>query len=180
MSAGIDIYAHERGVIRLFSLSMDAEEVEALRDNAKGLQAALGAEVDAEFVEVFPVSDLEGVGLAGYLIQGNGVSEDQISPDRAKLDRLGGWVLIVFSRAFGDAATTLDPVPALTLIGTYGEPGTDWRATETVTADSARPYSAPPGTVKKKPSDAAMSGRIAMIALLVLGLLTWLVVWISG
>jgi len=180
MTGSIDIPNNESGVIRLFALSMTDDEAKALKDDPAAVNAALGAEVDTEQVEVFPISDLEGVGLVGYLAEGNAVPDDQLAPDRAKLDKLGGWVLIVFSRAFGDRAMTLTPSPALTLIGTYGEVRTDWRATKSVEAESAQPYSAPPETVRKKPSDAAMSGRIAMLALLVLGALTAVVIWIGG
>ena len=180
MSVQIQVPANERGVIRVFALSMTDEEARALKDNSAAVNDALGADVDATYAEVFPLTDLEGVGLVGYLAEGNAVPVDQLTPDRGKLDKLGGWVLIVFSQAFGDREATLHPAASLTLIGTYGETRTDWRATETVEAESAKPYSAPPETVKKKPSDAAMSGRIAMLALLVLGLLTWAMIWIGG
>lgn len=180
MSADMRVPPNERGVIRVFALSMTDKEARALKDDPEAIDAALGASVDAQHVEVFPVSDLEGVGLVGYLAEGNAVPPEQLSPDRAKLEKLGGWVMIVFSLAFGDRETVLKPAPALTLIGTYGEIRTDWRSTETVKADSAKPYSAPAETVKKRPSDAAMSGRIAMIALLVLGLLTWVMIRIGG
>ncbi|WP_299610545.1 hypothetical protein [uncultured Tateyamaria sp.] len=180
MTISINVPQNERGVIRVFALSMTDDEARTLKDDPALIEAALGTSVDAAQVEVFPVSDLEGVGLVGYLAEGNAVPMDQLNPDRAKLDKLGGWVMIVFSLAFRDCETTLSPAASLTLIGTYGETRTDWRATETVEAKSAQPYSAPAETVKKKPSDAAMSGRIAMIALLVLGLLTWAMIWIGG
>lgn len=180
MTKLIDVPSNERGMIRVFALSMTDKEARALKDDPEAIGTALGASVDAQHVEVFPVSDLEGIGLVGYLVEGNAVPPEQLSSDRAKLEKLGGWVMIVFSLAFGDRATALQPAPTLTLIGTYGETRTDWRATKTVEADSAKPYSAPPETVKKKPSDAAMSGRIAMIALLVLGLLTWVMIRIGG
>lgn len=180
MTADIQVPPNERGVIRVFALSMKNEDAQALKDNPEAIDAALGASVDATHVEVFPVSDLEGIGLVGYLAEGNAVPMEQLSPDRAKLDKLGGWVLIVFSLAFGDRETLVKPAAALTLINTYGDIRTDWRATETIKAQSAAPYSAPPETVQKKRSDAAMSGRIAMIALLVLGLLTWAMIRIGG
>ncbi|MBY5931587.1 hypothetical protein KUV51_01140 [Tateyamaria omphalii] len=180
MTDTLPVPANERGVIRVFALSMTGKEAQALKDGPAALNAALGTDMNPEHVEVFPVSDLEGIGLVGYLAEGNAVPMEQLTPDRAKLEKLGGWVLIVFSLAFEDRATALNPASSLTLIGTYGEIRTDWSATEKVEADSAKPYSAPPETVKKKPSDAAMSGRIAMIALIVLGLLTYLMIWIGG
>ena len=180
MTQTLDIPANQSGVIRVFALSMTDAEAKALRDDAGAINAALGAEVDAEHIEVFPLSDLEGVGITGYLTEGNAVPAQDIAPDRAKLERLGGWVMIVFSRAFGGQANTLTPIPALTLIGTYGALGVDWRATETVTSEAAKPFTAPPQTVKKRPSDAAMSGRIATVVLILLGLFTWAMIWIAG
>lgn len=183
MSAQIDIPARETGRIRVFALSMTDDEAKALENDPASRAQALGADIDPDYVDVFPLSNLEGVGLAGFLIEGNAIPPTQIAPDRDKLDKLdglGGWVLIVYSRAFRDAATVLKPGPALTLIGTYDETGTDWSASEKVTAEAAKPFTAPPETVRKKPSDAAISGRVATVALLVMFALTGLVIWIAG
>ncbi|WP_299141900.1 hypothetical protein [uncultured Tateyamaria sp.] len=180
MTPKIDIPAHEHGAIRVFSLSMSDDAARAFKDDAAQLVEMLGVPVDADHIEVFALSDLEGVGLAGYLADGHAVPDAELAPDRIKLDKLGGWVMIVYSRAFSGAATTLTPAPALTLIGTYGTAGTNWQATETITSEAAKPYSAPAETVKKRPSDAAMSGRIAMIVLIGLALFTWLFIWIAG
>lgn len=187
MTTPLHIPAHEAGVLRLFSLSMTEDEAQALlqvpedEDAPHPLKTALGAEtLDTEFVEVFPISNLEGLGLAGYLHEGNDVPREALKPDAAKLAKLGGWVLIAHSSAFRDAAQTLRPVPELTLVGAYPQEGTDWRATENVTSEAAKPYTAPPETVKKRPSDAAMSGRIATVVLILLGLFTWAIIWIAG
>jgi len=180
MTTPISVPAHETGVIRVFSLSMTDAEAKALRDDPDAKNAVLGCNVNKDFVEIFPIADLDDIGLLGYLTLGNGVPAQELVPDRSKLEKLSGWVLIVFSQAFGGQPATLAPQPALTLIGTYGEARTDWRATQTVTAEAAKPFTAPPETVKKKPSDAAMSGRIATLALIVMFALTGLVIWIAG
>ncbi|MEL6702293.1 MAG: hypothetical protein AAFO58_11545, partial [Pseudomonadota bacterium] len=154
----IDIPAGEQGRIRVFALSMTPIEAQALRDDddtAGGAQSlrqdVLGAQtLDPDRTEVFAVADLDGVGLPDYLITGHGAQAAEIEADRVKLAALDGWVMIALSPAFGGAAQTLTPDPRLTLIGTYGQPGTDWRATETVTSEAAKPYSAPPETAKKK------------------------------
>lgn len=175
------IPAHERGVIRLFALSMTDEEAKALEADPDALNAALGVPaLDHAHVELFPVSDLEGVGLAGFLAEGGGVPEAELAADRGKLDKLGGWVLVLYSGAFEGRETTLRPVAMLTLIGTYGSPTPDWRAKEKVEAETAKPFTAPPETVKKRPSDAAMSGRIAMLVLILLGLFTYVFIWIAS
>jgi hypothetical protein len=180
MSTSIAIPAGERGVIRVFALSMTDPEAKALRDDTDAQSTVLGAEVDPECVEIFPVSDLEEIGLPGYLAVGNGVPAEQLARDRRKLEQLGGWVLILFSKALRDRATTLVPNAALTLIGTYNEAQTDWSATQTLTSEAAKPRAAPSEPVKKRPSDAAMSGRIATVVLILLGLFTWAMIWIAG
>lgn len=180
MTANIAIKASEFGIIRIFALSMTNAQAEALKDDPSAIDIALGTNVDPKQVEIFPLSDLEGVGIIGYLTEGNAVPPQEIAPDRVKLDRLGGWVMIVFSSAFQGQAVTCTPIPALTLIGSYATPNVDWRATEVVTSEAAKPFTAPPETVKKRPSDAAMSGRIATVVLILLGLFTWAMIWIAG
>ncbi|MGV6850198.1 MAG: hypothetical protein ACWA5A_17630 [Marinibacterium sp.] len=135
--------ALERGRVRVFALSMSRDEVRRL-DAPNRLAEALGTDIPPlpGRVEVLAVSDLEGVGLAGYLIEGCGVPQEVIDRDRARLDALDGHVLLLYSRAFGDRTVTLDPVPQLTLIGTYAEsrpapPGPP------VDSDSARPGTGP-------------------------------------
>lgn len=178
MTSPLQVAPHEQGMIRVFALSLTPPEAEALRDSAPAQAKLLGVEtINISFTEVFPVADTETLGLAGYLIEGNDVDPASIAPDRARLAALDGWVLLVYSRAFDGAAQTLSPAPALTLIGCYTQPGTDWSESQTLRSDSAKPQG---GTARKRPSDAAMSGRIAMAALLVITALTALMVWIAA
>lgn len=179
------VKANEHGLVRVFALSMTDAEANSLKrnisegdDNPSPQEIALGAtSLDSDYVEVFPVKDLADLGLFGYLETGNGINPDQLAPDRQKLDALDGWVLCVYSAAFGGQAQQLSPGAKLTLIGTYSEPGVDWSETHTLTSDAARIDASP---AKKSPSDAAMSGRIAMAALIFIFALTFLMVWIAG
>ena len=74
MSVQIEIPANERGVIRVFALSLTEAQAKTLRDDPAALRAALGAQINVEKVEVFAVSDLDAVGLVRYLGDGNAVS----------------------------------------------------------------------------------------------------------
>ena len=182
MSTPLTIPARERGVVRVFALSMTDPEARALSQNPDAIAQALGTDglLDMNHVELFPITDLEGVGLAGYLNEGAGVPADALARDRGKLDKLGGWVLVLFSLAFEDRATTLHPASNLTLIGTYGETRTDYSADDTLTSDAAKPNTAPPETVKKRPSDAAMSGRVATLVLILLAIFTYVFIRMAG
>ncbi|MEM9578502.1 MAG: hypothetical protein AAF999_16000 [Pseudomonadota bacterium] len=185
----IEIPANESGVVRVFSLSMSEEEARAFQANSDSnggstlQELALGAiALNDAFVEVFPLTDLGDMALADYLLQGPGVEPPMIEPDRRKLSALEGWVMVVYSRAFKGAAQTLAPSSQLTLIGTYAEEGTDWSAPVDLSTPSALPQQPPPEepAAKKRPSDAAMSGRIAMVALLVAFFVVALMFWVGS
>lgn len=182
----VEIAPHEHGVVRIFALSMTAEEARALHRNKPPgddaptpIEAALGVTgIDPAHVAVFPLSDIEEIGLDRYLEEGSSIDPAQLDPDRRKLAALDGWVLVVHSAAFGGRGVTLTPTADLTLIGTYSEPGADWSDRRRLESPSARATGAP--AARKAPSDAAMSGRIATIVLLVLFGLTAVMVWISA
>ncbi|MBT5001290.1 MAG: hypothetical protein HN551_07945 [Tateyamaria sp.] len=180
MTIRITIPAEETGVLRVFSLSMNNQDAKQLKSSSTAIFKALGTNLDCNQVEILALADLGDIGLVGYLSEGCAIPSDQLDPDIIKLNSLSGWVLIIFSNAFKSAATTLKPAANLNLIGTYSQIKTDWRTAQTVTAESAKPFTAPPLTIKKKPSDAAMSGRIATLALIVMFALTGLIIWIAG
>ena len=187
MSDRFDVKENEHGLVRLFSVDLPPTEIKAFQerdfdgedDNPPWpLKEALGATyLDEDFTELFPVSDLTGLGLPGYMIEGLGIAEKDIAEDQARLSAIKGYVLIVTSKAFGGVAQTLHPRAPLKWIGTYAEESAP------VTFEPL-PSEAAQGNVnmetKPGPSNAAMSGRVAMVALLVLALLVALMIWIAG
>ena len=190
MSSPINVPAHEHGVIRLFAIDLPADQIETFNaasdtdaaDIQWPLKDALGAtHLDTNFVEVFPISDLDGLGLAGYLITGNDVPADQVDQMSQHLNLLKGHVVLVFSSAFGDIAQTLHPTSPLRHIATFFIEGTP------VTFEPLPDENAQLGTgkddikpAKKPPSEAAMSGRIATYALLFMFIFTGLIIWIGS
>ncbi len=78
--------------------------------------------VDATRVELFPLRDLQGVGLPAYLTDGLGLDEDAVKADKARLTALEGHVLILHAAAFAQLPVTVSQGPNLTLIGTYDPP----------------------------------------------------------
>ncbi|WP_291730107.1 hypothetical protein [Leisingera sp. F5] len=174
MEGVIHIPAGERGVIRLFALAMPPEQAAFLKEPG-ALAQVLGIKVlDMDQVEIFPVTDLEDVGLTGYLTEGCGVPRAQVEEDREMLQALEGHVLLIRSRAFAGAETRLTPAEQITLMGTYGERQTDWNAPP-ATAESAKPHSAP----KLSPRQARTKARRIGAALFaVVMLLAALLVWV--
>lgn len=172
MSERFEVSGDEHGLVRLFMVDIPPEEVSAF-DPAP----ALGVEkLDPEQVEMFPLTDLKGLGLSGYMREGLGIAEEEI--DNARLDALKGVVLIIRSAAFGGAAVMLAPKAPLRWIGTYREQTAPVRF-EQLPGGAAEVEAAPEPPAEKRPSDAAMSGRVATVALIVIFALTAIVVWIA-
>ena len=183
MSDTIQISSRETGVVRVFAVDIPAGQIAAFtaRNGRWPLREALGADaLDPEYVQVFDVADLAGVGLPAYLTEGHAIPEDQIAPMRARLDTQGGTVMVITSRAFAGEQQVLTPRAPLRLIGSFSE--THMPVTFGALPDaSARPQQSEVAPAPRKtPSDAAISGRVAMGALLVLAVLVAVMVWIAG
>ena len=143
MSGVISIAAGERGVIRVFALDMGPEQAKFLLEPG-ALAQVLGIEdLDMDHAEIFPLSDLEDLGLVGYLRDGCGISSQELQPHLPRFERLNGYVLLLRSRAFGGKACRLTPAEAIKLIATIKEDGTDWSAPDMPAPASSKPYSAP-------------------------------------
>jgi len=172
----LTIPPHEHGQIRLFAVNRPIDAMaRTLQENDKSavISDLVGFDVPSGSAELFAVSDLTGVGLPRYLMDGYTVTEAQISADRARLDALEGYVLLLFSSAFDGAETTLHIGPDLTLIGTYGEEQPAMAAPP-LTADAAQPYTGVPNLTPTTPPRGRAGGAVILLALIVaLGLILW-------
>ena len=173
MSTRIDIRAAERGVVRVFAADLTRDAIDGF-DPA----AALGAEhLLSDQVELFDVADLTGLGLTSYLEEGHGIPPEGLADMAAQLDALKGVVLILPSRALGGKKQVLTPGAPLRLVGTFFED------IQPVSFEKL-PDGAAQGNVntpaKPPPSNAAMSGRVAMAALAFLAVLVAVMIWIAG
>ena len=178
MDKVLHIPSGERGVIRVFALDMRPEQAQFLRE-PDALAQVLGIdEINLDQVEIFPLIDLEDLGLVGYLNQGCGVPIDLLTTDRERLMGLSGHVMLVRSRAFGGADVRLTPAKQISFIGAYGEDQTQWTGAPILT-DSAKPYSAPRLSPRASRNRARRIGAsiFTVVMLLFLVLLSALVNW---
>ena len=189
MSEALKVRKNEFGVVRLFTVDAEAEGQNKMSaepewgedpsDPPWPLREALGVDyLDSDFIELFDVADLDELGLAGYMIEGLGIAEDDVAPHRAQLDAIKGLVLIVFSNALGGFETTIRPKSPLRWVGTFVEDRPPVQFDPLPSGGAERPPA--PEPEKKRPSDAAMSGRVATVALLVIFALTAVVVWVAS
>lgn len=119
----MEISAHETGLVRVFSVDLPTEEIDAFRSGTpSALEKALGTQnLDPAYVELFDIADLEELGLRGYMRDGLGVAEADLTEDAAQIDALKGPVLVLLSGAFRDKKHTLSPQTPLRWIGTWRE-----------------------------------------------------------
>ena len=140
MTEMIEIPKGARDQVLVFALDMPPEQVAFLRDEDAALAQALGlTTLDRAQVEIFPVEDLEGLGLLGYLREGLAVSEADLSTHGLKLDGLTGYVMVLRARAFYGAATQLSPAKGVELAARLGEAGTDWHSQGQIRSAAALP-----------------------------------------
>ncbi|MDP5334320.1 MAG: hypothetical protein NWT12_05680 [Paracoccaceae bacterium] len=186
MTDPLHVRADEFGTVRVFGLRGTEAEIARMTErhqHADGqvhwpLMGELGIDhLDETHVEVFDVAQLGDIGLTGYMEEGLGIPAAQIAEHRALLENEGGKVLILLAGAFGGQAAHLAPSDKLSFLGLFTEDRPQVTF-DPLPAGGAK--GAPLAGARKPVSDAAMSGRIAMVALLVLFVLTGLVVWMAG
>ncbi|MEP1793016.1 hypothetical protein [Parasphingorhabdus sp.] len=173
----INISQHEIGVVRVFAISRPmADMARALRQADKSTIASglLRHEVTADDVELFALSDLTGLGLRQYLMDGYAVPSQAVQADHARLDALDGYVMLLLSRVSAEGPVALSPSPELTLIGTYREPRADHIAVP-IAAQAAKPYSGV-GTetqpTRRLRAGSAVTGLLALLTLLLIWWIT--------
>lgn len=175
---GLQVAPGERGLLRLFALTLTEAEARALAEPG-ALQRLIGAaHFDPAQADLIALDDLADMPLSDFLAQAHDLPATALDPLRARLDALDGHVLVVRSRAFGGQAMTLLPSPELRLVAVLGEPGTDWRG-DRLKSDSAKPYSAPSPTSPRADRDRArriggviFTGFMIFLALVLWGILT--------
>ncbi|SDN56007.1 hypothetical protein SAMN05216196_101902 [Lutimaribacter pacificus] len=177
----MQVSATEAGLVRVFAIDLPPDGIAGFTDpDSPGIATirdALGAQaLSPDHVDLVRLADLGELGLDGYLTEGLGVAADEIAPDRARLRALTGYVLVLPSRAFAGTAQVLTPRAPLRWIGTYAEPQAQAQSDFT----PLRSEGAKGAPLKRGPSDAAISGRVAAVALLVLFLLVAIMVWIAA
>lgn len=171
---------NEQGQVRVFAINRAATDV-AGEIEKYGKMTFVSDLIDQELpeagFELFPMTDLSGVGLSGYLGQGYDVPPEQIAKARAKLDALEGYVLLIFSSAFQGRDVTLTTTADLTLIGTFGEAQPNMQSLP-IESGAAQAYSGTPRLTPPVPPRGKAGNAMAIVGLIVItGLALW---WALG
>ena len=173
---------HEHGVVRLFVAESQLRMEIAHLGTYDRLRRALGVETLAgDHIQQLQTRILEEGGLRDFLAEGYGISADELTVHQDALmaaEQDDVMLLIIRSSAFLDRPASLITDGEAKLIATLHEPNANVSFKPLPNPDPEAVLEDPPQ--KKRPSDAAMSGRIATVALLLMGLLVWLMIWVAG
>ena len=115
----LTIVPYEQGVFRLLALDMRPDEAKFLREPGAVGQVPGVEGLDSEQTDIFPVSDLEDLGVCDHPNEGCVVSEARLS--RSVLEAVHGRVMVLRRAVFGGRAARLSPDPRLRLIGAFTE-----------------------------------------------------------
>lgn len=182
MTQTMAISATEHGVVRVFLAKSPADlargAVLPLEDIANALGVVQLNTVDVQQIWTDDTPD----GIASFLRDAYGANKDDIAAQTDAwntIDQTRCLVVVIRSSAFLDRPVEIvHASDLLDLIATVREPDASVHFEPLPNPDPAPALQDAP--TKKVPSDAAMSGRIATLALLVMALLVWLMIWIAG
>lgn len=167
--------ANDHGLIRIFKIATPAPA--GLEERTPAALAALFGtdDLDADYIDVVDTRHLAGLSLIDYLHQGYDIP-DTATDDPALRD-LKGVVVLLMSRAARGRAVTLTLADTVTHVTTTGDPAR-LRVPSAPVETAAAAGTVPGG--RAAPSQAAMSGRVATIALIVLFALVVLMIWVAS
>jgi len=174
MTLATNVTATEAEVIRVYEVALPEDDAKSLTKD--DVASALGvAELDEDYVDVFPISALDEYGLAGYLTEGLGIPAASLTEYSERIRTANGVIVVVLSKAFQGRAEVLKNGHPLRLIGAFSE-----RKAEAIDVDLSTPSAEKTEPKpKKQKSEAAQSGMVATFALLFMFVFVALIVWIS-
>lgn len=176
------IASNEFGKVRVFQLSFTIETDIGIQADYARLEQALGAKiVTLNDVQIVSDDALHELGLAQFLMMGHGIANDDIAPHSQILNGLTGPFAIIRSGAFGPESITLRADGEAKLVATFAEERAAPPPLTPLTSDSTDGAMPPAQPTSKPPkSDARIGGMVATVALILMGLLVWLMIWIGG
>ncbi len=170
----IHVPTNDHGAI--YVLELNRPDPDGLDDKTDAAMMAVFGPVvvNTDYVDAITPGMLTDMTLPDLIQNGYEMPVDAATAE--ELRGLFGTVILVMSAAFGGAAMDID-LPSDVRLVTVLRDAPVMNAPRPISSKAAK-GALPPA--RKKPSDAAMSGRIATYALLVLFALVGLMIWIAA
>lgn len=182
MSRTVQIPSDARGHVVVLALDVPDRDRAAFLDMPKSgpdrhwpLRAAVGADfLTDEGIEAFPASDLTGLGLPDYLVQGLGIEPADLERDRAALLD-AEFVVLLNGSAFGNVAQTLTIKPPLRLIGHYAEPRPAFAPDPLPHASAEGSMASPMRHAETPPRGPVLTIVLASLAVILIAAISWII-----
>ncbi|WP_106746350.1 hypothetical protein [Yoonia maritima] len=171
----LNIPANDHGQIRVFATDLPLPP-EVTGKSPDAITGLFGINVDVTYVDVVCIDDLGDMSLSDYIASGYDMQPDAV--DKAAVDAITGYAILLLSRATTGQEVTLNLAPGLRHVTTYSP-------TIRMTPPTELPSEGAEGVVTPKPtkapkSDARMGGMVATVALVVMFLIVAMMIWIAG
>ena len=178
-TAPLLVPAGEYGKLRVIALPTDLAHRLAPPADWQLLFAALGVDyLQAADIQLVDIAALGDMTLGDFLQDAYEIGPEQLAPVAAQIQAQSGYVVLLRSGAFGGRAQQMVLQDGVRLVAFLSEPGPGPLAFGPLPAAGAAGHLA--GPTRPIPSNAAILGRVATVALLVIFALTALMVWVAG
>jgi hypothetical protein len=115
----ITVPANEPQTLRVFAADLPKDDIARFQSQPNHIATLLGVPtIDPAQIALFHTDDLADIGLVDYLLDGGGVTEAQLAPDRLTLAAYRGYVLTLRDAAFPTSPCT----PTLACAGSAPTP----------------------------------------------------------
>lgn len=169
------IPADDHGQIRVFAARADLP-AEVIEKTPEGLKTLFAADLNPDYVDVLRISDLGDMTLSAYIAEGYDMAPDLV--DKAAVDAITGFAILVLSRATGGIAARLTLAEGIRHVTTYSP------VAKIVTPETL-PHASAKGVIDQNParapkSDARIGGIVAVYTLIVMFALVGLMIWVGS
>jgi len=171
----LTVPADDHGQIRVFATNADLP-TDAVDKTPRGLIALFGADLNSDYIDIVQITDLGGMTLSAYIAEGYDMVPDPV--DKAAVDAITGYAILILSRATGGIKTRLTPAAGVRHVTTYSP-------VAKILPPEALPHGSAKGVLDQKParppkSDARIGGIVAVYTLLVMFALVGLMIWVGS
>ncbi len=157
----LTIPADDYGQIRVFATDQPLTP-DVIEKTPRGLEYLFEADLNPDFVDIVRIKDLGDMQLSAYIAEGYDMAADLV--DKAAVDAITGYAILVLTRATSGIQTTLTLAEGLRHVTTYSPVARIDTPERLPDASAKGGLDQPAGKPPK--SNARMSGMIAMYALL--------------
>ena len=171
----LTIPADDFGQIRVFATDADLP-ADVIEKAPHALESLFATSLNPDYIDIVRISDLGEMTLSAYIAEGYDMPPDLV--DKAVVDAIPGYAILVLSRATGGIKTMLTLAEGVRHVTTYSP-------VAKIAVPEKLPNASAKGVLEQTPtkapkSDARIGGIVAIYALIVMFAIVGLMIWVGG